>query len=192
MQALNQLDITCFYFVNHGLVNPVFDMVMPFITNLDNWKIPILIIWLFLLFKGGKQGRVSAVLLIPVLILTDQTSSSLLKPLVGRIRPCYGLEDVRLLVGCGGKLAFPSSHATNIAGVAFLFSFFYRRGTIAFILAAVTVGFSRIYVGVHYPLDVFSGFALGSAAGAVVIVLYLKIADRYPALNYTGSRSKDP
>ncbi len=188
LSGIIQIDTSFFFFFNRSIANPVFDVIMPFITNFNNWRIPIVIIWLFIMIRGGKKGRVAGVLLAFVLIGTDQLSSSLLKPLVGRVRPCHVLEHVRLLVGCGGKLAFPSSHATNMAGVAILFSFFYRKGTPYFVIIALAVGFSRIYVGVHYPLDVLGGFTLGTVTGAVIIYIYLKLSEYLPAIDYRSGQ----
>jgi undecaprenyl-diphosphatase len=185
MQVLVSIDTSIFLFINQTLANIVLDIIMPFVTNLDNWRIPIVIIWLLLIWKGGKKGRIAAILLIPVLTMSDYTSSSILKPLFGRIRPCHALENVRLLVNCGSGLAFPSSHATNISAVAVLFSFFYRKGIPVFLLIAFTVGLSRIYVGVHYPADVLFGFTVGTGIAFLLIYLYLKLAIKYPRINYT-------
>ena len=184
MHTLVTIDITIFNFLNQTLANPLLDLIMPVVTNLNYWRVPIVLVWLYLIIKGGRKGRVVAILLIPVLIMSDQVSSSLLKPLFGRIRPCYELENVRLLVGCGGKLAFPSSHATNISAVAFLFAYFYRKGTLWFAFTALMVGYSRIYVGVHYPGDVLFGFFVGCSTSGLLIFLYLEIAKRFPAVGY--------
>jgi undecaprenyl-diphosphatase len=88
------------------------------------------------------------------------------------------------LVSCGGRLAFPSSHATNISAVAFLFSYFYRKGTLWFISIALLVGFSRIYVGVHYPGDVLFGFIVGCSLSILVLFLYVKMSVKFPAIDY--------
>lgn len=190
MQTLLSLDEKIFFFINHTLVNSILDVAMPFITNLDNWEIPIVLIVLLLLVKGGKRGRVAIFLLIPVLIASDQVAAFVLKPGIGRVRPCHALENVRLLVGCGGKYAFPSNHATNVAGFAFVFSMFYRKYWALFWSIALAIGFSRIYVGVHYPLDVIGGLILGSMFAYVVYNLYLLVATKYPVINLNVNRDQ--
>ncbi|MEJ2048750.1 MAG: phosphatase PAP2 family protein [Calditrichota bacterium] len=179
-------DQNTFFFINKDISNLFFDKIMPFITNLDHWKIPILIIWIILLIKGGRKGRVAALLLIPVLVMCDQISAAVIKPWVGRIRPCHEFYNINLLVGCGGKLAFPSSHAANISGFGILFSIIYPRFWSGFCLLAIIVGFSRTYVGVHYPGDVLAGFFLGSIISLTFYCIY-EIA----ALKYTQIRIED-
>jgi undecaprenyl-diphosphatase len=186
MQTLISIDASIFFLINQILANAVFDIIMPFLTNLDNWRIPILAIWLALIWRGGKKGRVAAILLIPVLTMSDYTSSSILKPLFGRIRPCHVMENVRLLVNCGSGLAFPSSHATNISAVAVLFSFFYRKAMPGFLTIALLVGLSRIYVGVHYPADVLFGFTVGTGISSLIIYAYLKLSQKYPRIHYVN------
>ena len=179
LSFLLQLDTTLFSFFNQVVANRLFDFIMPIITEERNWAIPIAIVWLLLIIKGGKRGRIAAILIIPTLILTDQLSASVFKPLIQRVRPCHSLEYVRLLVNCGGKYAFPSSHATNIAGAATIFSLLYRRQIYMFAIIAITVGFSRIYVGVHYPFDVLAGFILGIITGLTVFFLFTRLNNRY-------------
>ena len=169
MTSIVSIDTTIFLFLNRGVANPVFDIVMPFLTDLNNWKIPIALLWLSLIIFGGKKGRITALLVVVILTMTDQLSSSLIKPWVGRVRPCFVLENVRLLINQPHSPSFPSSHATNNAGMAFLFSMKYRRFTWLFILIAVMVAYSRIYVGVHYPSDILAGGVLGVLCAAVIL-----------------------
>ncbi|MBN2416509.1 phosphatase PAP2 family protein [bacterium] len=163
------IDKTLFLFLNSGLANSVFDTVMPFVTDADNWRIPLGAAWLALLLFGGRRGRIAALLAVVVLTLSDQVSSSLLKPLIGRVRPCFAVEGARLLIRQSRSFSFPSSHAANNAALALFFSVKYPRATWVFITIAVLVGYSRIYVGVHYPSDVAGGFLVGAACAAVVL-----------------------
>lgn len=177
-------DTELLFFINQNLANSFFDILMPFITNLHNWRIPILIIWIALMIFGGKKGRVAGLLIIFVVVMSDQLSSAIIKPSIGRIRPCHLYENLRLLVHCGGKYSFPSSHASNISAAAFLFSYFYRKGSIIFFCIALVVGFSRIYVGVHYPLDVLVGFVVGFCSTFVILKFYLTLIEKYPGTKF--------
>jgi undecaprenyl-diphosphatase len=106
-----------------------------------------------------------------ILTMSDQLSSHVIKPWVGRIRPCFVVEGVRLLIRQSRSFSFPSSHASNMAAMAVLFSVKYPRYKIAFIALAALVAYSRIYVGVHYPADILGGALLGTFCAAIVLLI---------------------
>jgi undecaprenyl-diphosphatase len=168
IELLIKFDIWLFWLINDAGANPVFDVVMPFLTDFSNFEIPLGIVWVLLMVFGGKKGRVAGLALALTLVLTDQVSSHVIKPLVQRQRPCVTLEDVRLLVGFKNTLSFTSSHAANIFGSATILSLAYRRLAPAFFVLAAAVAYSRVYIGIHYPLDVVCGAALGLGFGAAV------------------------
>ena len=169
MELLYSIDEAVFIFLNRDTANPVFDFFMVIITKSDYWLIPIAAVWLALIIFGGRKGRITAILVVVVVVLSDKISSSLLKPLIERTRPCFTVEGCRVLIKQSHSYSFPSSHAANMGSAAFLFSFKYRRYAPIFIAVAILVGYSRIYVGVHYPLDVVAGFILGAACGFCII-----------------------
>jgi undecaprenyl-diphosphatase len=181
IEFLYSLDVTLFTFLNTTLANPVGDFVWPFITDYDRFlvvRLLLLAVWLWLLIKGGKRGRTAALLLVLMLVCSDQLSSSVIKPLLQRPRPCHSVdgapvvEQVHLLVHCGGGKSFPSSHAVNNFAVATLFAFFYRRWTWAFFTWAVLVGVSRVTVGVHFPSDILGGAVLGAGVAALLLWIW--------------------
>jgi len=174
-----QFDTWLFFVVNKTLANPVFDVIMPFITNDKTFRIPILITWLALIIFGGKRGRIIAFLIIFTILISDQVSSFVVKPLVGRIRPCNALEGVHLLVGCSGSFSFTSSHAANMFAAATLFSFFYSKARYYFFTYAAMIAYSRVYVGVHYPFDVIGGAVLGFIAAWIIVIIYKYILVKY-------------
>jgi undecaprenyl-diphosphatase len=91
-----------------------------------------------------------------------------LKNLVGRGRPGDVLNDVVFRGGAAHGLGFPSGHAAvSCALAATAFPFLMGRWRWAVWLAPVIVGFARVYVGAHFPLDVVGGFALGYTVAAV-------------------------
>lgn len=182
---LINIDISVFRFINTGLANPVFDLIMPIITS-EKIIVPIYVLALLVFaIKGDKKARMLIFALILTVIISDQFSSSYLKHLVGRIRPCSSLSDVRLLVGCGGGKSFPSSHAVNNFAAAMALAYHYRKYAKVFFSIAFAIAFSRIYVGVHFPGDVLAGILIGCAIGFLtgkylfnlVDYLYNKIAN---------------
>jgi len=181
-QFILSLDHQLFLFINVELANPLFDLIMPFITNKKNWYIPIGISWILLLWKGGRKGRIVALLIVPVLILSDQASSSWIKPIFSRLRPCKTLDNIRLLVRCGSGYSFPSAHATNISAVFTTFIYFYRKYTAIWVAIILLIGLSRIFVGVHYPLDVLGGYMIGVFISMLVILIFNFVEDRVPRL----------
>lgn len=184
LQWMIQLDVRLFYLLNDKAQNPVLDFLMPILTNLHYWRIPILLLALCLLIFGKKRGRIAVLLLVLGLTLSDQICNSVFKPLVGRMRPCNVLQNVHLLIGCSKAFSFPSSHATNIFTGMSLLAFVYPRLKIGLFIIAALVAYSRVYVGVHYPFDVLVGTILGITCAVIIIVLYKLVSERFPVLRY--------
>lgn len=175
---LNSLDITLFRFINGSLCNPVFNVLMPFLTDLNKQRIVIAIIaalLLWMLIRGSNRIRLAAILLITTIIVSDQLNSSIIKYWFERQRPCQMLDNVHLLVSCGSGFSFPSSHAVNNFAGAIVLSFFIPRAKWWFFGFAAVVAFSRVYVGVHFPFDVIGGSVIGILCGGCVLLVFLAL-----------------
>jgi undecaprenyl-diphosphatase len=144
------------------------------------------IIWVplylaILVYIGIKYKRRFLIIVLFIIIaatLADQTSV-LIKNLVQRLRPCHepSFEGLVHMVNgeCGGRFSFVSSHATNSFNVALVSLMFIKKRwfTVSIIIWAAVIGYSRIYLGVHYPGDVLCGSMLGALIGWSIYRLYV-------------------
>jgi undecaprenyl-diphosphatase len=174
------LDLFLFRAINRDLSNALFDLLMPVITNPGPFLVPFAGAGIGLLVWGGRKGRLAVVTAL-VLLLVSNSANELVKFWIQRPRPCQALEAVRLLVGCTGSFSFPSSHAANITAQALLFASLYRPLAFPLFLVAALVGYSRVYVGVHYPADVAGGVLVGLISAAVFIRLAREVEGRLAA-----------
>lgn len=179
IDGLDRIDKTLFNLFNSELTNPLLDWFMPIITNQNYWAVPLFLSWLCLIAFGGKQGRITAAILILAMAFTDYSITEFLKPVFGRLRPYWEMPDgVNLLVKKGGKYGFVSAHAANSISGAVVLSYFYSRYRGLFFSLAILLGFSRIYVGVHYPGDVIFGALYGYGIAWAVLSLWVIIKMR--------------
>ena len=169
-------DYQLFYILNHQLTNPFFDWLMPLMRNPYFWA-PLYLFVIAFLFLNYPR-RTAWVVLIGALVtfaLSDQISASIIKPLVGRLRPCRDpqiMEVVRSLVPCGSGQSFVSSHATNHFAIATYFSslFSNNRFTFVAIFWATLISYAQIYVGLHFPADVLGGALLGVLIALITVI----------------------
>ena len=102
-------------------------------------------------------------------VWTSDLLATVLKPLVGRPRPSERLEDADPLFGATVGSSFPSGHAATAAAGLIALALLTRKAVPALAALALLVSFSRVYVGVHYPLDVLGGAALGAVVAATLL-----------------------
>ncbi len=179
MAPIEQFDVWLFRLLNLHLVHPVTDELMVFLTNgRMSWPVFVLAA-LFMVARKGKNGFLILFLALLAVGLADFVASGMFKPLVQRIRPCFALDHVRLLIIQPHSYSFASSHAANSTAVATVTWIFFHRGVLVeklftgtMILFALAVSFSRVYVGVHYPGDVFAGMVIGVFSAFLIYLLF--------------------
>jgi 4-amino-4-deoxy-L-arabinose transferase-like glycosyltransferase/membrane-associated phospholipid phosphatase len=170
MHWLQTVDTELFRFINLSLINPVFDVVMPFVSDNRLFRPALLILAAWLIWKHRGRGLLFVGMLAIVVGLGDGLVINPLKHLIARDRPFLTIPDVHCLLGKGGSGSMPSGHAANWGAATMVVLFYYRRALWFVLPLAVLVGFSRIYNGVHYPSDVLAGAILG--AGYAVAFLW--------------------
>ena len=179
MEQLILWDKELFLFLN-GLNNDFLDVVMYWVSDKYIW-IPFYFILLVLI--GQKLRWKSLLIILPMvvlLILLSDQGSVFLKNLFQRLRPCHepSLDGLVHLVRekCGGQYGFVSSHAANTFAIAVFIGELLKRQLkwilIFMLLWAGFVSYSRIYLGVHYPADIFCGGLLGVILAYGVLKLY--------------------
>ena len=175
---LEQLDRQLFVLLN-SINSPFWDKVMYAVSTTLIWVPLYITILIYIGFKYKMKFPVIILFIILAVTLADQSSVYLFKNVFHRLRPCHepSLEGLVHLVNgkCGGLYGFVSSHAANSFNVALLSLLLIRKRwyTISIILWALVIGYSRIYLGVHYPGDVICGSMLGALIGWGIYKLYV-------------------
>jgi undecaprenyl-diphosphatase len=186
LDQLVHYDKELFLFLNN-LGSAQWDAFWLFMTN--KWSsIPLYALLALLTYRTfGPRRLLMTLVAIALLILVTDQLANFFKYGVQRLRPCHDDEISGLLrlvkSSCGGKFGYFSAHAANSFAVAIFFTSLLRSnykyiGLLLMVWAAV-VAYSRIYIGVHFPLDVLTGMIVGTFLGGLFLRLYLKAIAKY-------------
>ncbi len=186
LETILNIDIYLFNLINQSMSNQLFDLILVPIRYQKFW-IPFYVFIIGFLLLNRMYFNWTALLVVLATVgFSDTMSSKIIKPLVERPRPCHkesNLDTVQLRVRCGGGFSFTSSHATNHFAVAtILFLIFGKRNrkltSLLFVWAAF-ISVAQVYVGVHYPLDIFFGCFLGITLASLVFSVYKMYLNYY-------------
>jgi undecaprenyl-diphosphatase len=182
MKEVIAYDQQLFVFLNN-LGSAAYDEFWLFLTKQTHWT-PFFLVLLLVIYKkvGWKQTLFLLLFMAALITFTDQFTN-LVKNTVQRLRPCNTpnlLGHIRI-VKASDTFSFFSGHAANSMAVAtFLFAIF--RSKISWFkwlfLWPLVFAYSRIYLGLHFPLDILAGFAFGSCSGFAFSRLYVNAEKR--------------
>jgi membrane-associated phospholipid phosphatase len=171
IELLRDLDYLTFHAINTGMANQLLDLLCPVLREKTVWILAYIAIAYFAYVRYGIKVLWLGVIAAVMILLSDQISSSLIKPFFHRLRPC-NMPDIngRLVIEhCGSGYSFVSSHAANHFALATFLSFIAIKKNwipVAY-LWAISIAFSQVYVGLHFPADVAAGGLLGILLGFI-------------------------
>ena len=182
LQNILEVDKELFLFLN-SLHNSFWDTIMLMVTRKETW-IPFFAIILFYVIKNYKIKALPILVFLALTILLSDQLSVLLKDTIQRFRPVHDPVIgplVHNVLRKGSLYGFVSSHAANgFAIFAFTASIFKNRNYWFLMLFwAILFSYSRIYSGVHYPLDILGGAVLGWIIGVGCYKLLVLVDNRY-------------
>ncbi len=182
IQWLEALDKELMLFLNR-FHSPLFDGIMWVVSDKWVW-IPFYIILAFFIFRRAKwaKGLVCLLFIFVTITLSDQICGSAIRHAVCRLRPSNPDNPISPFIHLvndyhGGSYGFPSCHAANTFALATFLILYFRTRLAAFVLLpwTVLVGYSRIYLGVHYPGDILCGMCLGGLFGLSFYWLHAQV-----------------
>lgn len=193
LNHLQDIDTQLFYWIN-GHHAAWLDWPLWVASQSWSWAAVLILAFLFLTLRYERRTWGWLAIGIALCFLfSDRISVVCFKDVVCRLRPCHALENVRMFrTTCGGQYGFVSSHAANVFALAIFLAMRYWRAQrggdgqaekkcsvqflfpILIMLWACVVGYSRPYLGKHYPGDVMCGALVGLGLGALVYFLTVK------------------
>jgi undecaprenyl-diphosphatase len=181
IESLSSLDRSFFLWINSFHV-PWLDSSMVFLSGQLIW-LPLIGFFFWYSYKlfGLKSFLFFSLFLVLALVASDVTSSYVIKNIFNRLRPCREIDLKPLIYSfgqkCGGKFGFVSSHAANsFVLISFSMSAMnLKRWFHLLWIAPILVSYSRIYLGVHYPGDIFGGMIVGLFWGLIFSYFFKSI-----------------
>jgi undecaprenyl-diphosphatase len=183
VEKIVSLDTQLFIFLN-GLGSESFDRLWLIITKQTSW-IPFFVLLLYLIFKKlGTKQTLYLLLFVAILVACSDQITNLFKYGFQRLRPCSdpAINTKIRIIQSSGTFSFFSGHAANTMAVATFLYFRFKKDFkyLGFLfLWPLIFAYSRIYLGLHYPLDIICGYLFGFTFGFLMFKLYQIAQKKY-------------
>lgn len=183
MHKIIQEDQEAFLFLNN-LGDTSFDQFWILISETWIW-VPLYAIFLYLLYKNFQlKGLIFILIFVALGVTVSDQLAGIFKSGILRLRPCHdpSINHFMRIVKCGGQYGFYSSHSSNTFFIATFMSvlLFRKYRILPYILFfwAIIVSYSRIYLGVHFPLDILMGAMMGFLLGGLFATISLNVINK--------------
>ncbi len=152
--------------------HPKLDQLMISASDPYRWLLPTLVFAMVLIYLNWEAGLLALFLSGSSAGIADSLNTRFIKKHTDRIRPGKQYSDIRSLgIMNKGKKSFPSNHASNTMAFALGFGFLFSWALWLLVPLSILVGYSRIYCGAHFPLDVLAGWIHGTVWVALLFQL---------------------
>lgn len=199
MEWIKQIDESLLLFLN-SFHNAFWDKAVTLFTSIEIW-IPFYLLIVYVIIKTYKKNSIYILILIGLSIVFSDQFSGLIKNSVQRLRPTHDpvLEGlVHNVYNRGGMFGFFSAHAANTFTLAIISAKLFKNQafTILIFVWAMLVSYTRVYIGLHYPGDIITGWVWGFLAGLAFYQLMVFVQKKYfkstvPAINQTAISKED-
>lgn len=181
---LFSIDKNLFIVIHHEIKNAFFDVLCPILREKKTWIPLYLLVGYFIYKKHPNHWKIYFVFSILSVVLSDFLCAQIFKSIFERVRPCVLFEKAWFYHNFGlcssGTFSCPSCHAFNHASLAVFWAFLFpqKKYQVLLFLWVLLIGFSQIYIGVHFPMDVIFGYFMGVVVGFSMSSISRKVLNK--------------